>query len=486
MAARPVPDVPTGWCSWYELYTSVRASDVERNLAQVVDRQAQLPLGVVQIDDGYQAAVGDWLTPNEKFPAGLAPLAAAIRAEGLRAGLWLAPFLLSAHSQTFADHPDWVVRAPDDTPVVAIHNWGAPHYALDTTHPAALAWLAEVVRTVGERWGFDYLKLDFLYAAALRGRRHDPSATSVAAYRQGLGILREAAGDRFVLGCGAPLLPSVGLVDGMRIGTDVAAEWGTEGNADGPALRHATRATLARGWMHGVWWANDPDCVVIRARASDLSRDEVQAWAAVVALSGGLVFVGDDLAAVEPDRLALLARLLPPAGEAAVASTSLTNLIPDVLRLHVERPWASWDIVAIANWGDEPAARAFEPARVGIGPVTPYHVFDLWQGEYRGRQRGIFDLGVLAPHTLRLLSIHLDLGRPQTVGGTGHLFGEAMDLATEHWSLGLHELTVLPSTAGVRGRRGELVVYDPHGPLRRVPFSDYTDGPTTLSFDPLG
>src|SRR5205823_10949008 len=108
-----------------------------------------------------------------------------------------------------------------------------------------------------------------------------------------------------------PLLPSIGLVDGMRIGSDVAAYWGRGGNADGPALSNALRATLARMWLHGRWWANDPDCVIVRASDTELSLDEVQAWAAVVALSGGMLFVGDDVSRVEPDRLALLARLLP-------------------------------------------------------------------------------------------------------------------------------------------------------------------------------
>src|SRR6202011_5884205 len=103
----------------------------------------------------------------------------------------------------------------------------------------------DVLRTVCEDWGFEYVKLDFVYAAAMRGRRYDPNTTGVEAYRRGMQALRRIVGERFILGCGAPLVPSVGLVDGMRIGSDVAAVWGREGNADGPSLRNATGATLA-------------------------------------------------------------------------------------------------------------------------------------------------------------------------------------------------------------------------------------------------
>jgi len=46
--------------------------------------------------------------------------------------------------------------------------------------------------------------------------------TPIQAYREGLNVIRKAVGKSFILGCGAPLLPSAGLVDGMRIGEDTA------------------------------------------------------------------------------------------------------------------------------------------------------------------------------------------------------------------------------------------------------------------------
>ena len=314
-------------------------------------------------------------------------------------------------------------------PLNALDNWGAANYALDTTHPEALEWIAQVIRTVCDDWGFEYLKLDFVYAAAMRGQRHDPNLTGVQAYRKGMLRIREVAGDRFLLGCGAPLLPSVGIVDGMRIGSDVAAYWGDEGNSDGPALRNATRATLARGWMHGRWWANDPDCVIVRAADTQLSLAEVEAWAAVVALSGGMLFVGDDVSRVEPERLALLARLIPPSGQAAEVGPPLLNRMPSRLHLRVRRAWGEWSIVGIANWLDVPANATFDPLDFGLDAAC--HVFDLIRGHYLGRCSGSLGLGEIEPHGLRLLSIHPDLGRPQTVGSTGHLLGEAMDLARE-------------------------------------------------------
>ena len=47
----------TGWCSWYQYFAGVTEADVRANLAEVNG----WPLDVFVIDDGYQAAIGDWL-----------------------------------------------------------------------------------------------------------------------------------------------------------------------------------------------------------------------------------------------------------------------------------------------------------------------------------------------------------------------------------------------------------------------------------------
>jgi alpha-galactosidase len=481
MDARAAHEVLSGWCSWYQLYTTVTEADVDRNLKTLLEHREQLPLRLVQLDDGYQRAIGDWLELNEKFLHGMRPLVQRVRNAGFLPGLWLAPFLLSAESDTYAEHPDWVVRDELGDPLNAIDNWGTANYAVDTTHPEALRWLEHVLRTVCEDWGYEYVKLDFLYAAAMRGRRFDPQVTGVEAYRRGLEVLRQAVGERFILGCGAPLVPSIGLVDGMRIGSDVASYWGEEGNSDGPALRNAMRATLARLWMHGRWWSNDPDVVVVRANDSQLSFAEVQAWAAVVALSGGMLFEGDDLSRVEPARRELLARLLPPSGEAARAFPPLVELMPERLVLRVQRAWSEWYVIGVANWSDAEADVRFDPfdSELDLGL---YHVFDLWSGAYLGRHSSALDLGALPPHSMRLLSVHPDLGRPQTIGSSGHLLGEAMDLAAEEWDPAAGVLTLIPSDRGPRSRRSEFVVYDPRGPLQRVPFSAADARPITLHF----
>src|SRR3990172_4924507 len=64
MGAISWPDITTGWCSWYYYWQRVSKDDILTNLERLAGLRDELPLEVVQIDDGYQAGIGDWLTPN--------------------------------------------------------------------------------------------------------------------------------------------------------------------------------------------------------------------------------------------------------------------------------------------------------------------------------------------------------------------------------------------------------------------------------------
>jgi hypothetical protein len=55
-------------------------------------------------------------------------------------------------------------------------------------------------------------QLDFLYLGALMGKRYQ-NVPREAAYRNALERMRDAAGDAYILACGAPIMSSLGLCD---------------------------------------------------------------------------------------------------------------------------------------------------------------------------------------------------------------------------------------------------------------------------------
>lgn len=297
----PLPDeLPVGWATWYQLYEDVTEDDVRANLAEVQALAADpelAPLDLFQLDDGWQEGWGVW-TADAGFPSGMDALADDIAAAGLTPGLWMAPFYVDTASETYAEHPDWFVHT-EDGGVLRFTNLGAsPVAVIDATHPEAAAWMGQqVADRVAEGW--TYLKLDFLYAGAQEGVRHE-DVTGVQAYHRGMAVLREAAGDSWVLACGAPMLPSVGYAQSYRSGADIAFTIDRDPRRE--YLRWQVRSTAARSWQGGVWWWLDPDQILVR---EPFSVEEARGAVVANAVSGGVWILGDDLPALDAERLAV-------------------------------------------------------------------------------------------------------------------------------------------------------------------------------------
>ena len=291
--AAPLADA--GWNSWYELWSDVDEQAVldnaliARDVLDAAFPAGDGPLLRVVVDDGWQVAWGEWI-PNEKFPSGLDGVAAAVAAEGMEVGVWLAPLLVDAASELVTDHPSWFVGG-----LVFPHLVEGPMRVLDVTHPDAAAHLAgRVADIVG--WGFDFLKIDFLFAGTWAGQRHAP-VTSMEAYAEALALIREAAGeDTILLAVGAPGLPSLPFVDAWRVGSDIAVE---PFGASWVFAPNQLRSVAAR-WPLCARTLCDADPVLLR---EPLTQEEVDTGGWVVALAGGALFLSDDLRALPAERL---------------------------------------------------------------------------------------------------------------------------------------------------------------------------------------
>lgn len=306
--------VPTGWCSWYYYYTGIDQKIILDNLTKV--RELNLPFEFFQIDDGYQREIGDWLYPNDKFPGGMRILADEIKRVGLKPGIWLAPFLVRKKSEFFRKYPEAILKDQNGKPVPALYNplWGRGYtYALDITHPTALSYIEKVFTTIVKEWGYPYLKLDFLYAGLLPGDVYNKSLSPQARYQNALELIRKVVGkNTFLLGCGAPMLPSIGFFDGMRISCDVAPFWYPERlrvflkDRNALCTEKALINDITRSSMHRHLWLNDPDCLLVRKKKNKMNEAQTKLMASVMAVSGGMLLVSDDLTKLEMDRLDLL------------------------------------------------------------------------------------------------------------------------------------------------------------------------------------
>ena len=302
-AARTYPrhEVGAVWSSWYSWFEEI----TEEHIASEISAAARSGYEVVQIDDGWEKSVGDW-TCNDDFPRGMEGLVKQINDAGMTAGLWISPFIALADTPVVKEHPEYFVADADGCPAVAGYNWGQAYYAIDCTHPEAMAWVLDVIDRA-YRWGFRYFKFDFLNAAAMRGHRYQ-QANREDAYRMGLEAIRQHIPDCYIMASGAVVAASIGLVDGMRVGPDTAPYWDNmdrHRDPSGPAVRNALRNSVTRYWLSSVVDI-DPDVAYARTRGSLLSP-EVNAITQDMARVCGVFGCSDPDAWLTDDERAIIA-----------------------------------------------------------------------------------------------------------------------------------------------------------------------------------
>lgn len=281
-----------GYTTWYNYYGNITEDIVRRDLKALSDFGERVD--IFQIDDGYQAAIGDWLiTDKKKFPSGMKAVAEAIHSNNMKAGLWLAPFGAVKSSRVFNEHPDWMVRDENGEPYVAGANWGK-FYALDIYNEGAREYIRHFFDVVLNDWGYDMVKLDFLYAACMLPL-HNKTRGEIMC--DAMDLIRECCGDKLVLGCGVPLMPAFGKVDFCRIGADAGLDWRRHLyiNREAVSTCHTVNNSIFRRHLDGRAFMNDPDVFLLRKTNMHMSFKQRKLLAKVNGLFGSLLFTSDNV-----------------------------------------------------------------------------------------------------------------------------------------------------------------------------------------------
>lgn len=295
MGVKPLTDKKMfGYSSWYNRYQDINDATITDDL--VGAKTLLRPGDLFQIDDGWETAVGDWLVPDaHKFPNGLKNAANAIHEAGFRAGLWLAPFVCQKGSKIMEEHPDWLLKH-DGKPWANGSNWGG-FYSLDIDNPEVVAYVEKFLDRVLNEWGFDLVKLDFLYGAAPFGTETESRAARMC---RAMNILRKACRGKQILGCGVPLWPAFGVVEYCRVGCDVGLDWNDTKimqmtHRERVSTKQSIEDTTFRRELTGRAFMGDPDVFFLRELNCKLTPEEKEKLFTVNALLGGMLLTSDAL-----------------------------------------------------------------------------------------------------------------------------------------------------------------------------------------------
>jgi len=449
MKARQGGTVPAGWCSWYQAFEHIDEGYISRNIDYAAFR------GYIQVDDGYQVSEGDWLLPNSRFSHGIQALAMKAHERHMKLGIWVAPFMVSSHSTLFKSHPSWLIKDRHGAPLPLLEWRTGTMFGLDASHPEAQKWLTNVFSVMSSEWGVDLFKLDFLYLGAAQGVRHRRSWTGAQAYRKGIELIRDAAGDRFLLFCGAPIGPSIGIADAMRVSGDTGTAWKGELSASTSVM-----GTLQRFYMHRRLWINDPDCLILRDSDTELTLAEVETIATVAGLSGGVISSGDDQMSLSDDRRALLYRLLPPFGKCAQPSSLFAPGGPLTFDLRIERTFAAWHVIAFFNFSDSVKDLTCKLSSLGMRKKE-YLVYEFWTDTFLGISSDSIMLNDVPPHGTRLLCVRALVGHPQLLSTDLHISQGGMEIGSLVWVRRQRALRMTIRT--LPPHEGRLLFYVPPG-----------------------
>jgi len=478
--------IPSGYCTWYSKPHGGAAD--EKSLAELAtfvhDKLEPFGFSVVQIDDKWQIRSRDYTAykPGGPYPSGMKATAENLRRLGLTAGIWFIPFGWDPKSPTFEGKQDYFVHRADGSLYEV--KWAGT--CLDMTHPGARELLRETVSRITHDWGYKYLKIDGLWTGmatqilypnpAVRDDKigeavfHDPAVTNLQAYRSGLRLVREAAGeDVFIDGCNVAqnmrtLAGSYGLVDGMRVGRDIGANWDN--------ILHSMTMASRLYFYHGRVWHNDPDCLMLRA---PLTLDQARAWVSWIAISGQLNLVSEWLPGLPEDRLEIVKRSMP--------NTGLCGRPMDLFEQPDARVWkltggageARRDVIGLFNWDEKKAAtidvdlKKLDLPGDGQGGDVG---FDFWRNEFVGPVRETLHVE-LPPASCRVLTLRPVVDHPQVVGTSRHITQGIVDLSEEKWDADARTLSGVSKVVG--GDAYQIRIVAPEGVrIRAVEWS--TDG----------
>ncbi|MDP3974497.1 MAG: glycosyltransferase [bacterium] len=297
----------TGWISWYPFGRNINERKI-LNQIEWFGRHKEIPIEYILIDEGY-CKWGDWMNIDKiKFPDGFDYLKNRVFDNGMKMGLWVAPFLVEKDSDLYKNHPDWTTTMKNK-PVLGIKGsifdkYIFERYILDIRKRKVREFVFDTIDFILKSGDIKLIKLDFLFCVYFI-----PNITAVEAggfIREMFKYIREKYPEVYTIACGAPLIPVMGVVDSMRIGPDTISP-GIEKIPlifkifNKIRIKEVFKNIDRRLWTN-KYWNLDPDVFVCR---NNLGFDDktINKLFNYIKKCNGNIFLGDDITRLPKERI---------------------------------------------------------------------------------------------------------------------------------------------------------------------------------------
>ena len=149
-----LPDVPIAENN-FDVYHSHPTWPTEAGQLDFVDKVAQCGIDTYWLDaawfeGNFPRGVGNWFAKPREFPRGLKPISDAVHENEMRFLVWFEPGRAHEGTEVWKEHPDWVLRLPDQAN--GVFNFGIPE---------ARGWMTERIGGLIDEFGIDIYREDF-------------------------------------------------------------------------------------------------------------------------------------------------------------------------------------------------------------------------------------------------------------------------------------------------------------------------------------
>ncbi len=432
---RPV----VGWCSWFAYFDNIDEVKIKHTADEIADKLKDFGLEYIQIDDGYQQTpIGlpdTWLHANNKFPGGLASLAAYIKSKGLVPAIWTNV----AFADSAAAFKNKELFVTDKSGHPAYGSWVG--YSMDGANHRAIDRLITPVYTGLKKMGWQYFKLDALRHLRYEGYNSNDSyfkekkEDKIFAFRNVVSNVRKAIGrENFLLACWGIRPELVGLVDGCRIGND--------------GYSYAGLAQFNS--YNNVIWRNDPDHI-------ELSAKEAYRSCVATSLTGSLFMLTDkpekyeDTALLEAARRSIPVLFTTPAqvydvdpsrssgiekatiemsGSGPRSFDASTSTTTGLFLQEIARPFEDWTILGRLDDRD----RTIPLKDLGLDGKSEYLVFEFWTKSFRGVVTNALVPGEIdTAYHCQVFCLRKRLSRPQLLATNRHISCGGLEIKDLQW-----------------------------------------------------
>jgi Melibiase len=442
-------DPVASWDSWYIYGDELTEALVDQNLEDMVEAFGEYGMTSLQVDLGWYDVWGDWGTDN-RFPNGIEPVAQRIKDAGLIPELWVSPFNAARNSQVIQQHPDWQAQY---IPIAAIlMQLGV--VPIDLSIDEAADWVADTGTQFAEM-GIEAVKFDFAYYEIMLTALANPSMTAVEAYRRALAGFRDKLGpEKFFINI---LLGGInyGLCDSMRIGIDSWPCWGDTENEwcpwsrntsgrEGFGLRIMLKGLARRYYLNNTIWVNHPDQIFFRDYLGLIPQ---RSWATVVALSGAVMSLGEQIDTMTAEEIDTYRRLLPNLGVTGVPWDLFDREYPEVWLTPLNDREPGGYVLGLYSWGNNfdrivnppveiaEGTRFHEIALSDLELEGPFHAFEFWTQTDLGIVTEVVEMEVPARDS-RVVILRPVQDRPYIVASNRHVSQGGTDLHNPAWNEG--------------------------------------------------